>query len=46
MITPSLAYPVDLQLVNVGIVFATILVLGVVASRIASQRIAKTQLNA
>jgi len=46
MITPSLTYPVDLQLVNVGIVFATILVLGVVASRIASQRIAKTQLNA
>jgi lipoprotein-releasing system permease protein len=46
MITPSLAYPVDLQLANIGIVFATILVLGAVASRIASQRIAKTQLNA
>tara|TARA_B110000459_G_scaffold159799_1_gene175372 strand:+ start:67 stop:1266 length:1200 start_codon:yes stop_codon:yes gene_type:complete len=46
MITPSLAYPVDLQLVNIGIVLATILVLGALASRIASQRIAKTQLNA
>ena len=46
MITPSLVYPVDLQLVNVGIVLATILVLGALASRIASQRIAKTQLNA
>ena len=46
MITASLAYPVDLQWINVGIVLATILVLGAVASRIASQRIAKTQLNA
>jgi lipoprotein-releasing system permease protein len=46
MITPSLAYPVDLQLINIGIVLATILILGILASRIASQRIAKTQLNA
>ena len=46
MITPSLAYPVDLQLINIGIVLATILTLGIIASRIASQRIAKTQLNA
>jgi len=46
MITASLAYPVDLQWINVGVVLATILVLGAVASRIASQRIAKTQLNA
>jgi len=46
MITPSLAYPVDLQLANIGIVLATILTLGIIASRIASQRIAKTQLNA
>ena len=46
MITASLAYPVDLQWINAGIVLATILVLGAVASRIASQRIAKTQLNA
>ena len=45
MITPSLPYPVDLELINAGIVLATILVLGVLASRIASQRIAKTQLE-
>ena len=45
MITASLAYPVDLQWVNVGVVLATILVLGAVASRIASQRISETQLN-
>ena len=46
MITASLAYPVDLQWINVGIVLATILVLGAVASRIASQRISKIQVNA
>ena len=46
MITASLAYPVDLQWVNIGVVLATILVLGAVASRIASQRISETQLNA
>ena len=46
MITPSLPYPVDLQLTNIGIVFGTIFILGVLASRIASQRIAKAQLNA
>lgn len=46
MITPSLPYPVDLQLANIGVVFGTIFILGVLASRIASQRIAKTQLNA
>ena len=45
MISPTLAYPVALQLANVGIVLATIFVLGLLASRIASQRIAKTQLN-
>ena len=45
MITPSLAYPVDLQWLNVVIVLATILVLGALASRIASQRIEKTQIN-
>ena len=46
MITASLAYPVDLQWINLGIVLTTILVLGAVASRIASQRISKIQLNA
>jgi len=45
MISPTLAYPVDLQLANVGIVLGTIFILGLLASRIASQRIAKTQLN-
>ena len=43
MITPSLAYPVDLLWINIAIVFATILVLGVIASRIASHRIGKIQ---
>lgn len=46
LITPTLAYPVALQWGNIGIVLLTILVLGALASRIASQRIAKTQLNA
>ena len=46
MITPSLPYPVDLQLANIAVVLVTILTLGIIASRIASQRIAKTQLNA
>ena len=45
MITPSLAYPVDLQWLNVVIVLATILVLGALASRIASHRIEKTQID-
>ncbi|MEA1787202.1 FtsX-like permease family protein [Arenibacter sp. GZD96] len=40
-ITPSLAYPVEYQLINVLIVLATIVVLGVIASKIASSRISK-----
>lgn len=40
-ITPSLAYPVEYGVVNVLIVLATILVLGVIASTIASGRISK-----
>lgn len=40
-ITPSLAYPVEFKLFNVLIVLATILVLGVIASKIASSRINK-----
>ena len=40
-ITPSLAYPVAFQLINVLIVFATILVLGMTASKIASSIINK-----
>ncbi|WP_430428698.1 ABC transporter permease [Maribacter litoralis] len=40
-ITPSLAYPVKFEFINIGIVLATILVLGVIASKIASSRINK-----
>lgn len=40
-ITPSLAYPVEYDLLNVGIVLATIVVLGIVSSKIASSRINK-----
>lgn len=42
MLTPELPYPVRLDLFNVLIVLVTILALGIVASRIASQRITKT----
>ncbi|MFZ9003798.1 MAG: ABC transporter permease [Robiginitalea sp.] len=38
-ITPSLAYPVEYRLLNVLLVLATIVVLGVIAARIASNRI-------
>lgn len=38
-ITPSLAYPVEYQLQNVGIVLATIIVLGLVAAKIASSKV-------
>lgn len=41
MLTPELPYPVRLNAFNVLIVLATIFTLGVVASRIASQRITK-----
>lgn len=40
-ITPSLAYPVEYQVINVVIVLATIVVLGLIASWIASSRITK-----
>jgi lipoprotein-releasing system permease protein len=46
MITPSLAYPVEYKAVNVLIVLGTILVLGVIASRIASSRVNKKLLSA
>ncbi|GAA4245425.1 ABC transporter permease [Winogradskyella damuponensis] len=39
MLTPDLAYPVKFNFFNVLIVFATIFALGIIASRIASQRI-------
>lgn len=41
MITPSLAYPVSLKPVNFITVIVTISILGIVASKIASQRISK-----
>lgn len=45
-ITPSLAYPVTIKLENFFIVFITISVLGIIASKIASARITKTLLQA
>ncbi len=42
MITPSLPYPVRLSFINVIIVFITISLLGIVASKIASSRITNT----
>lgn len=45
MITQSLAYPVEFLFSNVLIVFSTILVLGYIASRIASSRINEKVLN-
>ena len=39
MITPTLPYPVEYELVNVLLVIVTIVVLGVIAARIASNRI-------
>ena len=44
-LTPSLAYPVEFQFANVLIVFATIFVLGSIASKIASARINKALLE-
>ena len=41
MITPSLAYPVKFEVINIVIVLATIIVLGIIASKIASSRINK-----
>lgn len=45
-ITPSLAYPVEYQLINVGIVLVTIIILGIIASKIASSRITKKLISA
>jgi len=45
-ITPSLAYPVEYRLANVLLVLVTIVVLGVIASRIASNRISYRLLKA
>ena len=42
MITPSLAYPVTIKIENFFIVFITISILGIIASKIASARITKS----
>lgn len=41
MLTPSLPYPVELKAINFVIVLVTIFVLGILASKLASQRISK-----
>ena len=41
MLTPELPYPVRMNVFNILIVLATIFALGIVASRIASQRITR-----
>ncbi len=41
MLTPSLAYPVQIKMINFMIVILTIVILGVLASKLASQRISK-----
>lgn len=46
MITPSFAYPVNIEIKNVLIVFITISVLGILASKIASVRITKSLIEA
>lgn len=40
-ITPSLAYPVEYKIINVLIVMGTILILGVIAAKIASSRVSR-----
>ena len=45
MITPSLPYPVKIQIVNVMLVLITITILGLIASKIASGRINETMVR-
>ncbi len=45
-ITPTLAYPVEYQWMNILIVLVTIIVLGIIASKIASSRITKKLISA
>nr|WP_299071747.1 FtsX-like permease family protein [uncultured Allomuricauda sp.] len=45
-ITPSLAYPVEYNIMNVLVVLATIVVLGFISSKIASSRITKRLVTA
>lgn len=46
MITPTLPYPVSIRSINFVIVFVTISVLGIIASKIASSRISKKLITA
>ena len=46
MITPSLPYPMSIHVENFVIVFLTITILGIIASRIAATRISKSLLKA
>lgn len=45
MITPSMAYPIEFEILNVVIVMGTIILLGFVASWIASSRVSKNLLD-
>ncbi|MDF0714838.1 FtsX-like permease family protein [Muricauda sp. 334s03] len=45
-ITPSLAYPVEFNVINLLIVIGTIVVLGLISSKIASSRISKKLISA
>ena len=45
-ITPSLAYPVEFDIINLLIVIGTIVVLGVISSKIASSRITQKLISA
>lgn len=45
-ITPSLAYPVEFNVINLLIVIGTIVVLGVISSKIASSRITENLISA
>ena len=44
-ITPSLPYPLSIKFINLLIVFLTISVLGIIASKIASVRISKAMVQ-
>lgn len=45
MITATLPYPVKIELFNIGLVFITIVLLGIIASKIASSRVSESLLQ-
>lgn len=45
-VTPSLPYPVEFNVLNLLVVIGTIVILGVISSKIASSRISKKLLEA